>query len=203
MTTSMIPNMHLPLAAGIDWLETLLPILFIGFWVLSQIVAIGRKIAGRPADAGRENRPAAPPPVPRRRQQKAADETRPRLPGGGGDLHEEIREFLGRASAPPAPRPVPREPRAAVAMSAGSRKPKEISSIAERVRADFAKELDHLSSPLTSRPLAGDESAAGSPPVVPAAVAAAQDIASMLRSPERLRHLVVLREILERPVDRW
>ena len=45
-------------AAGIDWLEALLPILFVGFWIVSQIVAVIRKIAGpaapnRPGPAAR------------------------------------------------------------------------------------------------------------------------------------------------------
>ena len=48
-------------AAGIDWLEALLPILFVGFWIVSQIVAVIRKISG-PAAPNRPEpaaRPAA------------------------------------------------------------------------------------------------------------------------------------------------
>ena len=35
-------------AAGLDWLEGLLPALFVGFWILSQVFAIFR----RPAKQG-------------------------------------------------------------------------------------------------------------------------------------------------------
>lgn len=221
----MMPFPHLPLAAGLDWLEALLPILFVGFWVLSQIVAIGRKIIGPPAETGRANRPATPqPPVIRRRSPPADAASRPRPAGEieslgerPGDLQKEIREFLERASSPPAAKPVVRPPRPVAPAAAQTKKSPSISSIAEQVQADFAKELRHLSSPLTSEPLSGDPSFTGSPSSTGSpslagsrATTAAdgrakvtRDIGAMLRSPATLRQLVVLREILDRPVDRW
>jgi hypothetical protein len=209
----MIPFPHLPLAAGLDWLEALLPILFVGFWVLSQIVAIGRKIVGPPAETGRANRPATPqPPVIRRRRPRADGEERPGHAGNlesfgdrQGEVQREIREFLERASSPPVAKPAVRPPRPVSPAVDQSKKSQSISSMSEKVQADFAKELQHLSSPLTSELLAGDPSLDGSraTTVADGRAKAARDIRTMLRSPETLRQLVVLREILDRPVDRW
>ena len=205
----MIPFPQLPLAAGLDWLEAILPILFVGFWVLSQIVAIFRRIVGPPAEKGRASRPAAPqPPVVRRVPPRADGEPRPRPAGelqAGGDLQREIREFLERTSSPPAVKPVVRPPRPVAPAVAQMKHSQPISSIAEKVQADFAKELKHLSSPLTSEPLAGDPSLTGARATAAAdgRARAARDIGTMLRSPATLRQLVVLREILDRPVDRW
>lgn len=188
------------LAAGLDWLEALLPILFILFWILSQVVAVVKKVSG-----GSEPAKPAPPPV--RRPRPVADRE------VGKDIHDEIREFLRRETPDrrPAPPSVsaksgPAGPRPALQLAG---QPRSVSlstlqrvsgeSIAEKVKEDFAKELDHLSTPLTA------DRALGSlqPVAAEAAVAPAAGIVRSLRSPATLRDLVVIREILDRPVDRW
>lgn len=195
----------LPLFAnGLDWLEILLPVLFFLFWILSQFVAVVKKIAGG------GDRPQQPPPPIRQPRPVAVEGV------GRGDLEDEIREFLRRespdrrrampptATSPPAPRP-PR-PRPTPRLVERSREmpepmPSMVSgeAIAEKVRQDFAKELEHLSTPLTAdraiaSPQPGGGAATGSP---------AAEIVRSLRSPVALRELVVIREILDRPVDRW
>lgn len=184
-----------PLAAGLDWIEALLPVLFIGFWVLSQIIAIGKKLAGPGNDKVSEKtvlqevRPAKRPrPVVPASPSKASGRA-------ASDIQDEIREFLGRGQAPSAgpvrstPRPPPiLEPRAAKA------------TVAEKVRQDFSKELEHLSTPLTAdQTLATTDRAAAVSSAGPVGGA----IPPLLRSPATLRQLVLAREILERPVDRW
>ena len=45
------PEVALPpvlLAAGLDWLEGLLPVLFVLFWLVSQVVNVIRRMAGDP-----------------------------------------------------------------------------------------------------------------------------------------------------------
>lgn len=171
-----------PFAAGLDWLETLLPVLFVGFWILSQLFAIGKKIVG-PA-APREVRIPAPPIDP--------------------ELQSEIREFLERKFSMT---PFDRKPAAAVrerAKASTTRRESRPSggpTITQKVREDFSKELAHLSTPLTER--VGDARATvrdGSPS---RKVSAAAGLAAMLRSPESMRQIILLREILDRPVGRW
>ncbi len=193
------------LANGLDWLEALLPVLFVLFWILSQLVAVVKKVV----NAGeRPQQPQQPPPPPVRRPRPVAVDR-----GERGDLQDEIREFLRREvpdRRPAMPRPVmPRpSPQPATAPQFVERSkempepmPSRVSgeSIAERVKQDFAKELEHLSTPLTAdRVLASPQSGA-------AAVtrAASNEIVRSLRSPATLRELVVIHEILDRPVDRW
>ena len=91
-------------AAGIDWLEALLPILFVGFWIVSQIVAVIRKIAGPAAP----NRPGpAARPVARRPEEPIGDVR--------SELERQIEEFLGQSpagrAAPPKPIPKPAQQR--------------------------------------------------------------------------------------------
>lgn len=193
------------LANGLDWLEILLPILFFLFWILSQFVAVVKKVVG----GGERPQPPQPPPI-RKPRPVVVDGV------GGGDLQDEIREFLRRespdrrqpmppiAASPPKPRP-PR-PRPAPQLVERSKEmpqpmPSRVSgeSIAEKVKQDFAKELEHLSTPLTAdRALASLQPRGGGATGSPAA-----EIVRSLRSPATLRELVVIREILDRPVDRW
>lgn len=206
--------MGLPLAAGLDWLEALLPLLFVGFWILSQIVTVLRK-AGEAARRG----PAPPP-----RREPAAEI-------GPSSLEEEVREFLermGQSQArsqsqsrsqspvgpaspepPPLPEPIrqpPMRPRfpADAALPGGrpgvggprsrgvrERMPKSVGTdVAAHVQDVFGREMRHLSSPLAGE--MHDESV-DLPP------ARASRILSLLRSPTGLRDLVVMREILDRP----
>jgi hypothetical protein len=207
--------MHVPelvpvVAAGIDWLEGLLPLLFVLFWIVSQVVNLIRRVAG---DGGRPG----PAPVVPRRPPPPADDARE-------SLERQIEEFLkgsrgrGPAAPPAAPRPEARRPRPSkpvqrpAAPVATSRVPPPLpkapprlsdrhlqplgeagDDIAEHVDGAFANDLRHRASPpaaaATSNALPRDTTAA--------------DLAAALRDPATLRRLVLVREVLERPVDRW
>lgn len=214
-------------AAGFDWLEALLPLLFVVFWVVSQVVNLVRRVAGEPA------RPRVEPVMPPRRPAARGD-------GGGiddarADLERQIAEFLersrgGRAAEPPAPSPrrqPPRPPRSPVArpLRPQSAAPTPLrgappqlpttarssvaarhldplgaagDDVAEHVQDAFKRQLSHLESSLTGGAVAdaprGSPSAAGS---------AATDLAAALRDPVAVRRMILLREVLDRPVDRW
>lgn len=196
------------LAAGLDWLESLLPVLFVAFWVISQIFAAVKRVAG----------PAERPPVARPGQPPKPDRN-------AAEIEREIREFLrrgipdARSASPRAPQPRPPGPKTAVKepeRSKAIRPPPpsvgvraangEASSIGDRpsigemVKEDFAKELDHLSSPLTAdRSLGPSQVEGGSGAAAPTVAG----IRKALRSPAALRDLIVVREILERPLERW
>lgn len=197
-------------AAGIgDWLETLLPVLLGLFWVASQVFnAI--KAAGR----ARQQPPVVRPPRPRPAAEPArAEDIR-------AELERQIGEFLERPK-PPVDRPPPRRPRPAsgppagrkVARQAGQALPlpgsgtaavpdrgpsaAQRSTVARHVQDAFGHELEHLASSLPGSPPAGSE------PQRPGAANPAAELVSALRNPATLRQLVLLREILERPVDRW
>ncbi|MFM8703561.1 MAG: hypothetical protein ACKOHG_06775, partial [Planctomycetia bacterium] len=92
------------LAAGFDWLEALLPVLFVVFWILSQVFAVFRRLqGGRPV--GEPRRPA---PLPRfdpavgreQRRMPAGDAADPR-----GDLAKQIEDFLREAKGENGKRP--------------------------------------------------------------------------------------------------
>jgi len=210
--------MHVPeiapvVAAGIDWLEGLLPLLFVLFWLVSQVVNVIRRMAG---DGGRPGPgPVVPKPPP-----PPADDAREAL-------ERQIEEFLGRSrggrdreavAKPVAPRPQtprPRPPQPAsrpTAPAKGSRVPPPLPTavprlsdrhlqplgeagddIAEHVDGAFAHDLSHRMSPL---------SPAGTGIASPGNATAAE-LAAALRDPATLRRLVLVREVLERPVDRW
>lgn len=209
----------LPLAAGLDWLEGILPLLFLLLWIVSQVRNLFRG-----GDRGKEAGPVVVRPAPR---QPAADELRE-------DMTRQIEEFLRRSSgervagpqagrprergARPAPRgtaaaPVP--PRVPVSPARGQRDqrrqrdaappvalPPSLGSlgghatdVSRHVRAAFAHEIDHL-----PPGLAGADAPATT---TPAARSPAADIVAALRDPTALRQLVIVREVLERPIDRW
>ena len=192
-------------AAGLDWLESLLPFLFVLFWVVSQVINVVRAAAGR----GKQ------PPVVVRPQPRG--EPRPPANDVRGDLERQIKEFLQQAeggprrddrrrpaevardrqptgprparqrpAAPPQP-PLPSSARTAAAGETG---------VARHVQEAFARDLKHRSADLSR-----DSSQAAEPrPVVPAA---ATELVAMLRNPATLRQLVLLREVLDRPTERW
>lgn len=210
---------HVPViplvAAGIDWLEGLLPLLFVVFWIVSQVVSVIRRVAGG-GEAARQ-----PPPRPR----PAGGDARP-------ELERQIEEFLrkGRGGQPPplppqppARRPEPHRPekrtnvkRPPVPPVAGrpaaAAKPVERrlterhleplaaaaagGDVGAHVKDAFAHDLGHLASSLA--PATTD--AAHAPP---ASRGATPDIAAALHDPATLRRLILIREILDRPVDRW
>lgn len=214
----------LPLvAAGLDWLEGLLPVLFVLFWIVSQIWGVVRRAAGpaeraapRPAGQQRRPRPAAEPPQP---------------DGVRGRLEEEIEAFLREADRSRAPETAAAEPRrptppkrparpvrsqpgkppvrraeradrspepparpAAAATAGGSGQPPLPpvfgSDVARHVSEAFATDLRHQ----MSAPAAAE---------LPTAQPTGLDIGKLLRDPASLRNLIVVREVLDRPVERW
>ncbi|MFM7107720.1 MAG: hypothetical protein ACKOZU_03840 [Planctomycetaceae bacterium] len=210
----------LPLAAG-EWLEALLPFLFLLFWVVSQIRNLFKA-----ANQGRPQGPVVVRPVAR----PAADDERQR------EITRQVEEFLRRASAEkdpaarrpagqrprgpvPSPRaatppPLPgappaRPPRQPVRETRGARPsvtpaaapPPALGSlgghggdVARHVGDAFAHEMRHLE-PGVGRTADADATAARAVPVA--------DIAALLRNPATLRQMLLVREVLDRPVDRW
>lgn len=200
-------------AAGIgDWLEALLPVLLGLLWVVSQVFN-----ALKAAARARQQPPIARPPRPGPRpvvDPARAEDIR-------AELERQIGEFLERPK-PAADRPPPRRPRPASIPQAGRKvarqadqarlpvagagktaaperqpSPAQGSAVARHVQDAFGQELKHLASSLPGVPPAGSEAH------VPGAATPAAEFASALRNPATLRQLVLLREILERPVDRW
>lgn len=216
----MHPFAPVLVAAGLDWLEGLLPVAFVLIWIVSQVVNLFRNAAGKPGERA-AGRPVNPPrPVPR--------PARPAADPPGGDIDQEIRDFLARSlrgdppSSPPRPAPVrrPKSPAATPAAKSAARtvpdrlptasrpkKPAQVSAsdlgggrvgragygddVAEHVAAAFAHDLAH------EAPSAlGAEASAAGPPMVDELIAA-------MRSPTELRKLIMLREVLDRPTHRW
>jgi len=216
-------------AAGIDWLEAILPILFIGFWIVSQVFAVLRRVAGGPAkppvvrvpdlvrDEGRVPRPPVQP------------EGDPRA-----ELEKQIADFLRQvtgeapaaapprapATPPPAPKrpaplpvPVAKRPQPGAPPSPATARRESVgerhvgtldiqpSTVARHVQDAFEHQLGHLHSGL-ERP--ADE---GAPKAAAQRVdgrqITARDLVAAARDPATIRQAILLREILERPVDHW
>jgi len=242
-------------AAGFDWLEAVLPFLFVAFWILSQVFAVFRRLQG----GGQK-----PPPLPR--FDPAPERQRlPRPPGGDvadprTDLEKQIAEFLREATAeqqrqptikkaapasttrPQPTRPTtptgserrvpqvsreqkardqrPRDQKTGDAASARREReqkkptvavretaaipvtsmpegrPEASGSVARHVKDAFARELTHLQGSIKH-----DESKTGA--AVPTAATQAEELVHLLRSPATIRQVILLREVLDRPVDRW
>ena len=230
--------MQLPLAtcvlfaAGFDWLEALLPFLFVAFWIVSQVFAVFRRLQG----GGRQQ----PPPPPRPRFDPVRDRPRPPQPAGedAADqrsvLEKQIAEFLREATGEKKPQPTinqptmqksepgtatrPQPPRAAAPVRR-EREPKknavtresaaritetapqqpqsQSESVARHVQDAFSRELTHLRGAITQ-----DEPQAGAAPRT-SAPTQAEELMHLLRNPVTVRQVILLREILDRPVDRW
>jgi hypothetical protein len=198
----VVMNTPVLFAAGLDWLEGLLPFLFVLFWIVSQVFN-AFKAVGR----GRQQPPAARPPRPAPPAPQA-DEIR-------GQLERQIGEFLRQQEGrrgPPAARPTPpvqqRPPRrpkeGRPPPSAPPAKPKvaeratvaaAASDVARHVHDAFDHELEHLSTSIAAGAPVNE------PPRRPAAPAA--ELVTMLRNPTTLRQLILLREVLDRPTERW
>ena len=247
-----MPTTPCPLfAAGFDWIEALLPFLFVAFWIISQVFAVFRRLQG----GGRQPQP--PVRIDRPRGQ-------PRPPGGGADVRSElerqIQEFLRQATGeqarrpggPPEParpatpaqpradqpsrgqprteparkveparieRPSGQRPAAAPARKdpAGAATAKRVpgrqtvppapgsvaaslapqgESVARHVQDAFSHDLTHERGGLA-------HDAPGAEPVMRRTNDLAAELAEMLRSPAATRRAILLREVLERPVDRW
>jgi hypothetical protein len=189
----MRPAEMLLVAARGDWLEGLLPLLFVIIWVVSQVLGLFRRAARQPGEQpAPPRRPAA-----GRGPADAASES----------LDEEIEEFLRRTlesgererrggRQPQSKRRGPRskERRRQERLEVPPPLPAAVGSredVASHVAAAFAHDLAHES------PLAGD----GSPQPQPAS--AATELLTALRSPGGLRQLILMREVLDRPTERW
>jgi len=236
-------------AAGFDWLEALLPFLFVAFWIVSQVFAVLRRLQG----GGRQQQPP-----PRPRFDPARDRPRPPQPAAGDDadprsvLEKQIAEFLREATGekkpqrpinqpaagnrdpsttlrPELPRPDrradverrgPRTPRVAATDQRDRQKeqkkvvvPRETvintmpsappmqsgitESVARHVQDAFSRELTHLRGTITQ-----DDAQAGGTPR-PVAPTQAEELMHLLRNPATVRQVILLREVLDRPVDRW
>jgi len=237
-------------AAGFDWLEALLPFLFVAFWIVSQVFAVVRRLQG----GGRQQ---PPPPLPR--FDPARDRPRPPQPVADdaadprSDLEKQIAEFLREATgekkrqprvdqsstnqptikksepvtAPRPPRPeqrvdadrrgpqpprvaapgkrerdqkkvaVPRE--AAVRTIETTTQPQQpqSESVTRHVKDAFSHELTHLRGAIAQ----DEPKAGGAAPTLPPTQA--EELMHLLRSPATVRQVILLREILDRPVDRW
>ena len=203
-------------AAGLDWLEALIPVLFVLFWIVSQVVNVVRAI-GKAA----QPKPAPPPPV-----RPAAD---PAMAEARRDLERHLEELLRRNAGgepPPPPPPPSRKERRPTADGRGQRggsnrsqrtPPPDVprpavlagpaatrslgslasqtTEVARHVEEAFAHDLQHRTGP------AGQMTASGEKPAASAGVGGG--LVAALREPESLRRLILLQEVLDRPVERW
>lgn len=151
-----------------------------------QIEAFRRAQAeGGVRDPGRRPAPKPPalPPAPRPR-----DTTVPR--GQEGAVRRPSEPSVVRPAAPP-PRPMAPVPPPILGGHAGE--------IGRHVEGAFAHDLaQNLKAAIG--PSAGGEP---SPVAVPSLPRAAEDLVAMFRDPATIRQVVLLREVLDRPIDRW
>ena len=246
MPTTLATAPPVLLAAGLDWLEGLLPVVFVLIWIVSQVWAVFRRAAAPQRPAGG--------PVPRPVRPRAAGDRAPvERPDGPGrtELERQIEEFLlesrgrqvqqpdaaagGRGERRPAtkPRPAPAattrttrpsEPRtvapprrgdasaggaASGAAPAGggaqdtanaprtrdALAPAFGGDVARHVTEAFASDLKHRIAPAAVTPAL--------PAALPSSVEQQGTIVDLLREPDSLRRLVISREVLDRPVERW
>lgn len=218
------------LAAGFDWLEAILPFAFVLIWIISQAAAVLRKAGGvEKRAAPRRPREPVVPQLDIARDAIAPDNVAPLGVDGQQELRQQIDAFLGRlieqqqierpegtptggsrrrrpSEADQRARPRKRREgsrRAAPVPQGLSRRPAATTDVAEHVREVFSHEMAHL-----RRGLAENE---GSVPPVPAdaqawteaAGAPAPLLLRLLRSPATIRDAIVMREVLDRPIDRW
>jgi hypothetical protein len=181
-------------AAGLDWLEGLLPFLFVLIWIVSQVMNLFRGAAKPPVAPPANPRRPVPPPVP------------PRA-AGRGEIDAEVEEFMRRSlgrppqqpspvvkqAKPPQPRRPAPPPAEAVQPAAviGRRTRQSDGDIAGHVANAFAHDLAHQSPDRLAPATSGEEPSATS------------ELAATLRSPGGLRQLILMREVLERPTHRW
>ena len=220
-------------AAGFDWLEALLPFLFVAFWIVSQVFAVFRRLQG----GGRQ----PPQPAPRPRFDPARDLPRPppaAEPAGDlrSELEKQIAEFLREATGEQKRQPTikkikpvkpvkpvmatrpetqrgaapvrleeraqkkigtPRETTVKPAGAVSPDRPDTGESVARHVQDAFSRELKHLRGAITQ-----DESLASGAPRT-AVPTQAEELVHLLRNPATIRQVILLREVLDRPVDRW
>jgi hypothetical protein len=224
----MIGGFTTPLfAAGLDWLEGLLPLVFLLFWVVSQVVNVIRKASG--AGGPKPVEPVRPKPS-RLRPVADADPVAP--PGDARlELERQIGEFLRQSrsgqpaaqrpqpSTPPKPRAKPqparpprldatarggvsalpsarREAPATAQLSSGGMS-SDATTVGQHVHDAFAHDLRHLESQLGEGGRDIDAASTRRP------ATAASELTAALQNPATVRQLILLHEVLDRPVDRW
>lgn len=185
-------------AAGFDWMEALAGSAAVIIWVIYQVINLARAAA---------NPPAAPTPqAPERRP--PARPTRPLRPRGEtdaeADMQRQIEEFLrergggrrGQASPTRQPPPLPGPVRAG-AGAPRAPTPADVSGsdVSRHVADVFAHQLEHLSPGLADAP--------ARPESRPQPASAGAELVAALRSPTTLRQLFLLREVIDRPTERW
>lgn len=218
------PCVSLIAAGGPDWLEALLPLAFVLFWIVSQVWGVFRNVGGnRPAEGQRRGpeaeparrpvgqeprqpvRPRQPPPADAGRRGPQALERQPRNEREA--IARQIEEFLRDSTGGG-----PRQPAAAAPRPASPPKP----PVRERRRQTAAEpprpptlretpssfhEMPHLAEPLGSREAS---TLSPAPPASPAVTTpTAADLVALFRDPATLRQLILVREVLDRPVGRW
>ena len=243
------------LAAGFDWLEALLPALFVFIWIVSQVISVFRRVtaASRRDEEDDEDEDeievgdmfgrqrngvrrchgcghlfAAPAAalmdcpecgrltLNRQSDDPDADDDLP-VQIDADSLEAEIDAFLGRGRKPP-PLPPPQqparrlvEPVAAMLAAAGSR-PSGDSEMTQHIHDVFDQGLERLPEGEVENPWADLEPTQGakraaavdaSRPDQAAVRTTAGSLVSMLKNPATIRQAFVLREVLDRPTDRW
>lgn len=184
------------LAAGLDWLEGLLPAVFVGFWILSQVFTLFRRaprdggpvVVMKPAPAVE----AEPAPNRERLQQEIETFLRERRMGRPSQQPQDpTTKPVRRPSTPPRDerRRQPIQPSPAASLSPAPAATVH-SDVARHVEEAFAHDLAH-EVPVRQ----GEAATTRSTPAV--------GLADLLRDPATIRRLIVMREVLERPTERW
>ena len=169
----MQPAAGVLLAVG---LEDLLPFAFVLVWLVVQGINLFRR-------AGQAGPPIGPPRPP-------ADDERM------VEVEELLRRSLGLERTPePPPRPrASKRSKRAVATAAATAAPHGAaggSDVARHVQEAFARDLVHQAPDAIAAPAR----AAGSPIVA--------DLVAALHSPASIRQMVILKEVFDRPAERW
>lgn len=209
-------------AGGLDWLETLLPLLFVLFWIVSQVWGVFRNIGGNrnaegprrgpiPDAAGRPpaREPRQPPPAEAGRREPRREEVAARPPQNEREaIARQIEEFLRDTTGkeprrpPVPPRPAAASPPKPPARDRRRRQAQEaVRRPALRETPSSFQEMPHLAEPLTAREAVPAAVTVPASPAVPTPTAA--DLVALFRDPATLRQLILVREVLDRPVGRW
>jgi hypothetical protein len=234
-------QMPVVFAAGIDWLEAILPILFVGFWILSQVFAVFRRVAGGPArppvirvpDLPRDEAAMPRPPVrpeadPRAELDKQIADFLRQVTGGASaaePVQPRTQQPASRPESPPQPRtakpPLPARPVSRVQpprLAPSSPRPAaerpqpggerhvgtldvQTSDVARHVKDAFKEQLGHLHSGLEQPGVEVAQTEASRR--ASRGQVSARELVEAARDPATIRQAILLREILERPVDRW